>query len=124
MEIVSIFKKKHPCQLDFDDDEGMPELDEAAEYDWLVVDSAMDVVLGLATALGSDMAGLWDINDGIYKYLNKYASSHQALERSTAVGVIADSIKHMGPAVTPHTEASLHKNNWKFIFSLCFLEVA
>lgn len=64
----------------------------------------MDVILGLATALGSDFAEMWKVFE---KPILKFASSQEALERSTSVGVIAEAIKYMGNAVTPFTQGLL-----------------
>jgi hypothetical protein len=95
-----ILEKKHPCQLDIDE-EDMPELQESSEYDWLLIDTAMDVLLGLAMALGPNYSDVWKVTSQL---LIKYASSTESIERSTAVGVIADSIKYMGAACTDYTE--------------------
>lgn len=104
--LVLLLKKQHPCQMDDDEDveEEGAELAESAEYDWAVVDAAMDVCLGLACTLGEQYGDVWKI---VSSHLIKYASSHEPRERSTAVGVIAENIKEMGEAVTPYTEKLL-----------------
>lgn len=104
--LVLLLKKQHPCQMDEDEgeEENDGELAESAEYDWAVVDAAMDVCLGLACTLGEQYADVWKI---VSQHLLKYASSSEPRERSTAVGVIAENIKEMGPAVTPYTEKIL-----------------
>lgn len=75
-------------------------MDESSEYDWLVIDTAMDAVSALALALGESFRELWKVFE---KPIMKYASSHEATERASAVGCIAECINHMGSAVTPYT---------------------
>ncbi|KAJ2968293.1 hypothetical protein NQ176_g9252 [Zarea fungicola] len=106
-EIVSvitlIITGSHPCQQDLGDEEGEQDIDAgSSEYDWLVVDTALDVVIGLATALGPSFAELWKIFE---KPVLKLASSTEDLHRSTAVGTIAEVLKHAGEAMTPFTES-------------------
>lgn len=97
----SLITRSHPCQQDMGDEEGVNDgAHGTSEYDWLVIDTALDVVLGLATALGPDFAELWKVFE---KPALQFASSQEALERSTAVGVIADAIKYMGNSVTQFT---------------------
>ncbi|KAI5778145.1 armadillo-type protein [Geopyxis carbonaria] len=103
-QVVMILQKVHPSQMDDDDEEELAELDESSEYDWQVIDAAMDVCLGLAEALGPQYVDVWKIVD---KHMIKYASSTEPRERSVSVGVISESIKHMGELVTPHTEKLL-----------------
>lgn len=85
-------------------DEEEQEAEGSSELDWLVIDTAMDVILGLATALGPDFAEMWKVFE---KPILKFASSQENLERSTSVGVIAEAIKYMGNAVTPFTDGLL-----------------
>jgi len=101
-QLVLILGKQHPSQLD-EEDEELPELHESSEYDWILVDSAMDVVLGLSKALGTQFGEIWKL---VGTLLIKYASSSEAVERSTSVGVIADCIKYMEEGCTPHTSVS------------------
>ncbi|KAK2062026.1 ARM repeat-containing protein [Colletotrichum caudatum] len=100
----TLITRSHPCQQDLGDEEEEQEAEGSSEFDWLVIDTALDVVLGLATALGGDFAEMWKIFE---KPILKFASSQEALERSTAVGVIAEAIKYMGEAVTPFTDSLL-----------------
>ncbi len=99
-----IITRSHPCQMDPGDGDGEDGgellVEESSEYDWLVVDTAFDVVTSLAAALGPDFAGLWK---SFEKPILKFASSNEPLERSTAVGTIADCAKHMGSAVSNYT---------------------
>lgn len=76
----------------------------SSEWDWLVVDTALDVLIGLASALGVQFAEMWAAFE---KLIVKLLSSNEAIERSTAVGVVAECVSFMGSAVTPHTSTLL-----------------
>ncbi|GJP96018.1 importin beta-4 subunit [Aspergillus niger] len=103
--ITDIITKKHPCQLEFGPEEETLEAgEETSEFDWVVVDTGLDVVSGMAAALGASFAELWKVFE---KTVMRYAGSTEALERATAVGVIAEYINGMGSAVTPYTASFL-----------------
>lgn len=98
-----IITRSHPCQQDLGDEEEEVQLEEgSSEYDWLVIDTALDVVVGLAAALGPAFGELWKIFE---KPILKLASSTEDLHRSTAVGTVAEIIKYAGEAITPFTES-------------------
>lgn len=103
-QVLSILTKRHPCQQDLGDEADEDVMEESSEYDWLVIDTAMDVVTALSIALGHGFAELWKVFE---KPVMKYASSQESLERNTAVGCIADAIGNMESNVTPHTTALL-----------------
>lgn len=105
-EVTTIINKNHPCQQEFEpeDDPDLQNLDESTELDWLVIDTALDIVSGLAVALGPTFAELWKMYE---KPILKFASSSEGIERSAAVGVLAEVITGMGSAVTPHTSTIL-----------------
>ncbi|KAL2130771.1 hypothetical protein VTI74DRAFT_5970 [Chaetomium olivicolor] len=100
--VASLITRSHPCQQDLGDEDEEQEVEGTSEYDWLVIDTALDVVIGLAIALGPGFAELWKIFE---KPILKFAASEsENVERSTAVGVIAECAANMEAAVTPHTE--------------------
>ncbi|KAL6863688.1 ARM repeat-containing protein [Trichoderma novae-zelandiae] len=107
-EVVSVvtllITRSHPCQLDLGDEDEEQELEDSgsSEYDWLAIDTALDVVVGLAAALGRDFGELWKIFE---KAIYKMASSTEDLQRSTAIGTIAEVIKYTGEAISPYTES-------------------
>lgn len=101
--VSSLISQKHPCQEEEFSAEEDSDLD-LTEYDWLVIDTAMDIIAGLATALGPTFSELWKIFE---KPVLKYASGTEALERATAVGVLAEVIAGMGSAITPLTASLL-----------------
>lgn len=107
-EIVSVvgllLTRSHTCQQDLGDEEEQQDDVEGgqSEYDWLVVDTALDVVVGLSAALGGQFAELWKIFE---KPVLRLASSTEDLHRSTAVGGIAEIVKYTGDAITPFTDS-------------------
>ena len=103
-QLVSIITKRHPCQQDLGDEADENVLEESSEYDWLVIETALDVVTCLSVALGPDFAELWKVFE---KPILKYASSQESTERSAAVGSIAECIGNMGEACTPYTSGLL-----------------
>ncbi|CAG8960023.1 hypothetical protein HYFRA_00013211 [Hymenoscyphus fraxineus] len=104
--LASIITKSHPCQQDIGDDDDREALDdeESSEYDWLVIDTALDVIIGLSSALGTQFSEAWKI---FQKPVMKFASSQTNFERSTAIGVIAECTATMGPGVSQFTEPLL-----------------
>ncbi|KAI9376622.1 armadillo-type protein [Aspergillus egyptiacus] len=101
--ITDIITKKHPCQLEFaDEDEDAGE--ETSEFDWIVIDTALDVVSGMAAALGESFAELWKVFE---KIVLRYAGSSESIERATAVGVLAECINGMGASATQFTPSFL-----------------
>ncbi|KAG6100510.1 hypothetical protein E4U30_004506 [Claviceps sp. LM220 group G6] len=101
--IGSLVTRSHPCQQDLGAEEYEQEIDAgSSEYDWLVVDSALDVVVGLAAALGMQFGELWKIFE---KPVLKLVASTESVHRSTAVGTIAEVAKYAGEAITPYTDA-------------------
>jgi hypothetical protein len=103
--VTTMITRAHPCQQDLGDEEEEQTVEGTSEYDWLVIDTALDVIIGLAVALGPGFSELWKIFE---KPLLKFASSEsENIERSTAVGVIAECTANMKAAVTPYTEKLL-----------------
>ena len=99
--IVSLITKKHPCQQDYADGEDVPsDMNESSENDWLIIESAFDVIVGLAKVIGGQFGQLWKIFE---KSVLQYASSSEHSERCAAVGTIAECIAGMQDGVTPHT---------------------
>lgn len=109
-QVQVILKKQHTSQLDLEEEEDMPDLQESAEYDWVLIDTAMDLTIGMAAALGPAYR---EIFGNFEKPIIRYASSSEATERSTTVGVIADTIRYMEGGVTNFTTVSLSLPFWK-----------
>ena len=98
--LLAIINKKHGCQQDYGDTEDMDNLEESSEYDWLIIDTALDTVIALATCLGETFGQLWKLFE---KPIMKFASGSETFERSTSIGVIAECVRGMGIQVTPYT---------------------
>jgi hypothetical protein len=103
-QLLAVITKRHPCQQDLGDEADEDILDESSEYDWLVIETAMEVVTCLAVALGSQFAELWKMFE---KPIVKYASSQESTERSAAVGTIAECVGNMGAGCTEYTTGLL-----------------
>ncbi|KAK3381004.1 armadillo-type protein [Podospora didyma] len=104
--LTTIITRSHPCQQDLGDEDEDQEVEGTSEYDWLVIDTALDVVIGLAVALGPSFSELWKVFE---KPILKFASSEsENIERSTGVGVIAECAANMEAAVTPYTAKLLN----------------
>lgn len=101
--IGSLVTRSHPCQQDLGAEDEEQDIDAgSSEYDWLVVDTALDVVAGLAAALGTQFGELWKIFE---KPVLKLVASTEDVHRSTAVGTIAEVAKFTGEAITPFTDS-------------------
>lgn len=100
----TIITRSHPCQLDLGEEDDQEESQGSSEWDWLVVDTALDVLIGLACALGPQFTEVWKVFE---KPIIKLLSSNEAIERSTAVGVVAECVAYMGSGVTPYTSTLL-----------------
>ncbi|KAI0003539.1 ARM repeat-containing protein [Xylariaceae sp. FL0662B] len=99
--IGTIITHGHPCQQDLGDEEENQDTSHgSSEWDWAVVDTALDVLIGLACALGPQFAEIWKVFE---KPIMKLLSSNEAIERSTAVGVVAECVAYMGGAISPYT---------------------
>lgn len=99
--LMLILQKQHPCQKDEDDfDDAEPLDQESAEYDWLIVETALEVIASLSKALGPQFAELWP---AFQKQILKFTSSQERFERSAAVGTAGECVQSMGPECTPYT---------------------
>ena len=103
-QLVSLITKSHPCQEDAVDDVADEVLEESSEYDWLVIETALDTVTCLSTALGPSFGELWTLFE---KAVMKHASSSDSTERASAVGTVAECAGNMGAACTPYTPTLL-----------------
>jgi hypothetical protein len=100
-QLISVITRQHACQIDEDEDEeAQQSLEESSEWDWLIVETALDALTSLAKALGPDFAELWKLFE---KPVLKYVSSTDSNERAVATGTVAECILAMEGAVTPYT---------------------
>lgn len=98
--VTDLITKKHACQTGMDDEDLDDDELDTTELEWIVIDNAMDVISGLAAALGPSFTELWKV---FQKQVLTYASSGENIQRQTACGVLAEVITGMESAVTPHT---------------------
>ena len=98
--VTDLITKKHACQTGMDDEDLDDDELDTTELEWIVIDNAMDVISGLAAALGPSFTELWKV---FQKQVLTYASSGESIQRQTACGVLAEVITGMGSAVTPYT---------------------
>lgn len=96
---TDLITKKHTCQ-ELPDFEEIDEDFESTELDWILVDNAMDIISGLATALGPSFAELWKVFE---KQVFRYASGGESLGRASACGVLSEVITGLKDSVTPIT---------------------
>ncbi|KAK9388585.1 armadillo-type protein [Lipomyces mesembrius] len=101
--ILSILKKQHLCQTQ-DDDPEEEDVEDAAEYDILLVESAMDVVVSLAAAFAGDFDNYFRI---FCPVILKYCSNSTIGERKAGVGALAETVNGMKSSVTPYTSQLL-----------------
>lgn len=103
-ELVLLLKKQHRTQIGDADDEQELEAAEVSEYDEVLIDSALDVVVQLAATLGSVFGSLFPT---FSQPILKFCSSNSASERASAVGSLAEICAGMKSEVTPFTETLL-----------------
>lgn len=96
--VKNIILKKHPCQyVPFEEEEiggG------SSEFDFVVIDSALDVIGALAEALGPEFLRVWPVFSPVLLSLIK---DGEVMDRVTAIGVFADVISGMDDAVSQYT---------------------
>ena len=98
----SVLNRNHPSQQDLVDFE--EEADAAhgtSEYDWATIDTALDVLIGLAVVMKGDAAQVWKLFE---KPILKLVVSDEDQQRSIAVGVVSEMIAYIGSAISPYTE--------------------
>ncbi|KAK9369499.1 armadillo-type protein [Lipomyces kononenkoae] len=101
--ILSILKKQHLCQTQEEDPEE-EDVEDAAEYDILLVESAMDVVVSLAAAFSADFDNYFRT---FCPVILKYCSSSTVGERKAGIGALAEIINGLKSSITPYTSQLL-----------------
>lgn len=72
----------------------------SSEFDFIVIDSALDVIGALAEALGPEFLRVWPVFSPVLFGLIK---DGEVMDRVTAIGVFADVISGMDTAVSQYT---------------------
>ena len=101
--LIRLIAKQHPCQQEADEDFDLED-EENSEDSWLVIESAFDVICGLAKALGPQFAEIWKIFE---KTVIQHASATSTTERAATVGTIAEVVKGMKGGCSPWTGSFL-----------------
>ncbi|KAK9452037.1 armadillo-type protein [Limtongia smithiae] len=96
-QVLAILKKSHRSQT-MDDEPEEEEAEDAAESDVQLIDSAMDVVVSLAAALGPDFTNYFKTFCPIFL---KYCSSSSDGERKSGVGALAEIVNGLKGSITP-----------------------
>ncbi|EJD51758.1 ARM repeat-containing protein [Auricularia subglabra TFB-10046 SS5] len=101
--VVQVLDKKSLCQNDPDEEtSGAEAEEEQAELDSVLIQAAGDLVAGLAVALGPDFGRLFVM---FFPKISKYYKKKSSLmDRSSAIGVLAEILAGMKSAVTPFTQ--------------------
>ncbi|KAJ2895055.1 uncharacterized protein MKZ38_006962 [Zalerion maritima] len=100
-----ILNRNHTSQQDFGEGEDVDAPQQGtSEYDWVTIDTALDVLIALSVVLKGDAIKVWQLFE---KQILKVAVSDESNERSIAVGVIAEMTAHIGAEITPFTEKIL-----------------
>jgi len=106
--ILSLYEKKALCQLENDDDEELLDEDEEAEFDALLISTASDLVVALASVLGPGFASYFKVYlPHITKY---YKKSKPVSDRSMAIGCIGESTVGLKSGISEFTEQLLSLN--------------
>jgi hypothetical protein len=106
-ELLLILQKKHASQdmddLDEEYDKHADEEDvigDGAEYDEVLIDSAIDVIVQLAAALGGQFVPILQAS---FESIHAYCVSKSASERASGVGCFAEIVNGLREEVTPFT---------------------
>lgn len=103
-EIILLLKKSHRTQIADGDDEDDVEQAEPSEYDEVLIDSALDVVVQLSATLGNVFTS---VLPDFLKPILKFCSSNSTSERASAVGALAEVANNLKSQITPATEQLL-----------------
>lgn len=103
--LLEIFEKRALCQQEDEDEDGLIDEDEQAEYESMLVGSASDLVGALAQAIGEGFAQYFNV---FLPHISKfYKKTRTGAERSMAIGCLGEVIGGIKSSVTPHTEQLL-----------------
>ncbi|KAH7099343.1 ARM repeat-containing protein [Auriculariales sp. MPI-PUGE-AT-0066] len=101
--VEQILDKKSLCQNDPDEEPtGGSDEEEQSELDSLLIQCAGDVVSALAAILGKDFSGLFP--RFFLRLARYYKKKLSLMDRSSAIGVLAEILQAMKTSVTPFTD--------------------
>lgn len=106
-EVVMILAKSHPSQTMEDEfelsgqEKSQDQEEESSEYDEVLIDSAMDVVVQIASVMGVQFKPLWPT---VYPILERYCTNQKNKnERSSGIGAISEIINGIRGDVSEYT---------------------
>ncbi|KAG5518421.1 hypothetical protein PMAC_002815 [Pneumocystis sp. 'macacae'] len=114
--ILQILKKQHTCQLDEDvddlinnnyenDDYVENDDKDSAEYDTLLIESAIDVLVSIALVLGEEFSQPFGI---FLPHILKYYESETVSDRAMVVNGLGEVIEGLKAGITPYTKQIFH----------------
>ncbi|KAG4304273.1 hypothetical protein PORY_002248 [Pneumocystis oryctolagi] len=114
--ILQILKKQHPCQLDEDmnslvnsneenDDYVENEDNDIAEYDALLIESAIDVLVSISLVLEEEYSQPFGV---FLPYIVKYYESETVSDRAMVISGLGEIIEGLKTGITPYTEQIFH----------------
>jgi len=104
--LLSVLKRTHTCQLDYDYIEGEnPEQLEETEYESIVISSASDVIGSMAYVLGDQFKEYFE---GFYPAIVSFYNPAKAPnERNMAIGTLGEIAAGIKGTISPYTEEIL-----------------
>ncbi|KAG4300916.1 hypothetical protein PCK1_002993 [Pneumocystis canis] len=114
--VLQILKKQHTCQLDEDvdnflnnnerDDDYVENDDkDIAEYDALLIDSAIDVLVSITLVLGEEYSQPFGV---FLPHVLKYYESEVVSDRAMVISGLGEIIEGLKVGITPYTEVYFH----------------
>lgn len=101
VQLVQILKKEHPCQVEEEEVPNDEDEDNSSETDALLFESTVEVLIGLAGALGPDFVKIFT---GFKDILIASSKSKSKNKRVSSTGALAEIASGMKGALTPYVE--------------------
>jgi hypothetical protein len=103
--LLSVLKRTHTCQIDYDYEGEDPEQLEETEYESIVISSASDVIGSMALVLGEQFKEYFE---GFYPNIVSFYNPAKAPnERNMAIGTLGEIAAGIKEVITPYTEEIL-----------------
>jgi len=103
--LLSVLKRTHTCQLDYDYEGEDPEQLEETEYESIVISSASDVIGSMALVLGDQFKEYFE---GFYPAIVSFYNPAKAPnERNMAIGTLGEIAAGIKGTISPYTEEIL-----------------
>jgi len=100
--LLSVLKRTHPCQIDYDYEGEDPEQIEETEYESIVISSASDIISSMALVFGDQFKEYFE---GFYPNIVSFYNPAKAPnQRNMALGTLGEIIVGIKGVITPYTE--------------------